>query len=247
MSWLGGRPYLFREGGIDSYTALLFLGLVGGVVAGNAAAHRADLDTGRVAVAQLLLVPFALLGARALYVLFYRRRFQGRPWFTPRARQGGAALIGGLPVILLLSIPLLALLRLPFWRFWDVSAFTILVGILIGRGGCLLRGCCCGRETEGPLGLLMANAEGVVRRRFPTQLLDMGFVALVLLAAVRLQPRIEFAGGLFCAAIGAYTAGRVVLEPLREEVHPWLGPVTANQGIYGAATLLCLLGWAWLG
>lgn len=232
---------------VPSYTALLYLGLVAGIVAGNLAAHRAGFDTARVLIAQLILIPFALVGARVLYVTLHWRRYRGRPDLVLRGSRGGADLIGGLPVALLLSLPLLGLVGLPFWSFWDVTTFTILVGMLFGRFGCLLHGCCCGRETAGPLGLDMANVEGVVCRRIPTQLLEMGWVLSVLLVSIWLQPRIDFAGGLSLLALGAYALGRSVLDPLRERVYPWLGGITTHQAIYGMTALACALGWLWLG
>ncbi len=73
------RPVLVRWQGIaiHSYTALLYVGLVIGIGAGNFAAHRAGLDPARVFTATLLLLVPALIGARLAFVAghwaFYRR------------------------------------------------------------------------------------------------------------------------------------------------------------------------------
>jgi hypothetical protein len=64
------RPVLFRWGKLTiwSYPAMLYLGLVLGVVAGNVAAHTAGIDPLRTYFAILILIIPALAGARLLYV-----------------------------------------------------------------------------------------------------------------------------------------------------------------------------------
>jgi hypothetical protein len=52
-----------------SYPAMLFLGLLAGIVAGNVAAHAAGIDALRTYLASLVLVVPALAGARLLYVV----------------------------------------------------------------------------------------------------------------------------------------------------------------------------------
>src|SRR5437764_485103 len=122
------RPVVFRWRGltIASYPAMLYVGLVGGVLAGNAAAHASGTDPFRVFVATFLLLVPALAGARLTYIAsewsIYRRDL-GRIWDR---RDGGAAQYGGLIVAVPLSVPVLIALHLPFGAFWDVTGFTIL-------------------------------------------------------------------------------------------------------------------------
>ena len=123
---------------------------------------------------------------------------------------------GGLLLAVPLSVPLLALLRLPFGAFWDVATFTILVGMAFTRVGCLLNGCCAGRPSNGWLALLLPDHRGVWKRRLPTQLLEAALAIVLLAAAVTVWNRMPFAGALFLCAVGAYGAGRLVLESARE-------------------------------
>ena len=64
------RPILFTWRGltIHSYPAMLYIGLVLGVTAGNGVAHANGIDALRVYIATLILVVPALAGARLLYV-----------------------------------------------------------------------------------------------------------------------------------------------------------------------------------
>jgi len=64
------RPVLFTWRGLTiySYPAMLYIGLVLGVTAGNLIAHANGIDALRVYVATLILIVPALAGARLLYV-----------------------------------------------------------------------------------------------------------------------------------------------------------------------------------
>src|SRR5215467_4969827 len=138
------RPILFRWGGLTvwSYPALLYVGLVLGVVAGNVAAHAEGIDARAVFVATFLLLVPALLGARLLFVATHWSTYRDDPRRIFARSEGGAAQYGALAMILPLSLPVTSLLGVPVGGFWDAATFTILVGAIFTRVGCLLNGCC---------------------------------------------------------------------------------------------------------
>jgi phosphatidylglycerol:prolipoprotein diacylglycerol transferase len=200
------RRVLFRLGRFTvwSYPALVYLGLVAGVFVSNATAHAAGLDARRVFIATLLLIPPALVGARLLFVFANwatlwptYRRDPRRIWSR---REGGAAHYGGLLTALALSVPLLALLRLPLGAFWDATAPAMLVTLILARVGCYLNGCCAGRAGA----------------RFPAQLLEAAWAAALLGLGAILWGRLPFAGALFLSLTATYAAGRLVLLRARD-------------------------------
>jgi len=213
------RPVLFRLRGvaIHAYPAMLYLGLVCGIVAGNAAAHAAHVDAFRVYVATLLLVPVALVGARLLFVAcewtLYRDDLR-RIW---NRREGGAALYGGLILALPLSLPILSALGVGFGAFWDIASFTMLVGMIFTRVGCLLNGCCSGRPSSRWWGVFLPNHAGVWARRIPTQCLEATLAAALLAAAAANWHRMPFPGALFAFVAAGYAGGRLLLEGTREQ------------------------------
>jgi prolipoprotein diacylglyceryltransferase len=210
---------LFHRQGIKvySYPAMLYLGLVFGVVAGNYAANLAALNSARVFVATVLLLIPALIGGRLLFVASRWEVYRREPERIWHRSEGGATMYGGLPFSLLASVPLLSALQVPFGAFWDVATFTILVGMIFGRFGCLLNGCCSGRPTEGRFALYLANHQGAWQRRIPTQLLEAGVAAILLAGAGAFWDRMPFPGALFLYVLASYGLGRFVLEPAREE------------------------------
>ena len=194
---------------------MLYVGLVLGVAAGNLAAHATHLDTLRVYIATLILIVPALAGARLLYVAaewhLYRENLR-RIWDR---KDGGSIMYGGLPAALLVSVPLLRVLRLSIPAFWDVASFTMLVGMFFTRIGCLLNGCCAGRAAR-TWGLYLPNHEGVREKRVPTQALEAAWAAVLLIFAVAVRGSLPFPGALFLMICLGYAAGRLLMEFARE-------------------------------
>ena len=195
---------------------MLYLGLVLGVVAGNLAAHRAGINAARCYVATLILIAAALLGARLLFVVthwtFYKNDLR-RIWDR---REGGFSMYGGLPVALLVSVPLLRLVQLPFGGFWDVGGITILVGMIFARTGCLLSGCCAGRRSSGRFTAHLPNSAGVWAQRVPSQVFEALWAATLLLIAIQVWRWMPFQGALFLLISFGYASGRLVLDVARE-------------------------------
>ena len=212
------RPVLFQWKGLRvwSYPALLYFGLVAGVAVGNLAAHAARVDAFRTYLATLILIVPALVGARLLYVAAHWQAYRhnlARVW---NRREGGYIMYGGLPAVLLLSIPLLAVLRLNFRAFWDVAAFTILAGMIFTRVGCLMNGCCAGRPSNAWFSLYLPGPGGQWRSRIPTQAMEAGWAVVILVSAALFWHRMPFPGALFLFVAASYACGRFVMEFARE-------------------------------
>jgi phosphatidylglycerol---prolipoprotein diacylglyceryl transferase len=233
---------------IHSYPAVLYVGMVLGMIVGNYAANFSGLNSARVFVALVLLIVAALVGAKLLFIATHLPLYRGQPSRIWRRSRGGAAVQGGLLLAVVVSLPLLAAIGLPFGAFWDVATFTILIGLIFARLGCLLHGCCGGRPTERWFALYLPDHRGVWRRRFPTQLLEVGGGLLILLGAVGLWDQRPFPGAIFLATVTAYAWGRFALEPMREHRHQ-VGRLDLQQSLAAAFGTFALAGLliAWLG
>lgn len=239
------RPVLIEWRGIRicAYPALTYLGLVFGIAAQNLAAKAAGLDSARVYLATFLVLPIALAGGRLLFVATHWPAYRGQPARIWRRSEGGMAMYGAVPCMLLGSLPILAWLRVPFWAFWDVSTFCILVGMIFTRTGCLLNGCCAGRPSDGPLALRLPDERGVWQRRVPTQPLEAGWVAVLLAAATVLWPWLTTPGAPFLLCLAGYGLGRLALQPTRLE-RQRLGRLELPLAISAAMVVLSLAGLA---
>lgn len=234
------RPILFRWRGrnVHSYHVLLYLGMVSAVVAGNHVARRSGLNPDGVSLATLLLTIPALVGARLLFVSTHWESYRhewGRIW---RRSDGGLSVYGGLLAVPI-SVPIISGVDVPFAAFWDVAVFSILIGMILGRFGCLLNGCCAGRPSERPGALRLPDVDGVWQRRIPTQILEIGWLLLLLWGAIVFWKRMPFTGGLFLCALTAYSVGRLALNTMRER-RSGSGTLPANQMISALTILISL-------
>jgi phosphatidylglycerol---prolipoprotein diacylglyceryl transferase len=212
------RRILFQRRGLTiySYPTMLYVGLVAGIMAGNAAAHSVGLDAFRVFVATNLLILPALVGARLLYVASHWSIYRAHPHRVWDRNEGGATMYGALFLALLASVPVLNLLGLPFWIFWDVNVFTMLVTMIFGRIGCHLNGCCAGRASRIWAALYLSNHLGIWNKRIPTQLMEVGWAVVILIGAIHVWQAKPAPGVLFLVVVIAYACGRLVMESLRE-------------------------------
>lgn len=225
------RRTLFTWHGIPiySYPTMLYLGMIFGIIASNYASNITGLDSARVFIATLFLLIPALAGARLLYVATHWEIYRTEQWRIWQRTEGGMAMYGGVPLMMVGSLPLLTMLHLPFGMFWDVTSFTILVSLIFGRIGCFLNGCCCGRPSNSPLTLYLPNANGYWDWRIPSQLLEAAWAVILLIGAAFIWPYIPTPGGLFAFVVASYSAGRFVLEFTREEQAQTRGLTVSQQ------------------
>jgi len=241
------RPVLVSLGGVrvHSYPAMVYLGLVFGLIAENPVARAAGLATAEVFAATILLLIPALLGARLLFVAEHWAIFHREPRRIWRRSEGGAAMYGGLALAVPLSVPVLAALHLSFWAFWDVATIPLLIGTVFTRIGCLLHGCCGGRPTSGPFGLDLPDHRGIWRRRLPTQLLEAGWAILLLFGVAAIWGQRPFDGAVYLSALMGYGLGRFALELTRED-HESRGVIRVPHVVSAALVVLAFATFALL-
>jgi phosphatidylglycerol:prolipoprotein diacylglycerol transferase len=236
------RKVLFSWNGftIYSYPAALYLGMVIGVFAGAHMARLSSMDPNRFAVAAIILFIPGMIGARLFFVLLRWRVYASDPRRILRHSEGGMAMYGAILAALPISLALLPAMQLPFGAFWDAGTFTMLILVIFGRIGCLLNGCCGGRQTSAWYGIDLPDHRGVWQRRIPTQLLEITWAAMLLGTLIMLRGHEPFPGAMFCLAVLAYGAFRFVLQPFREDMSGRDTPI-----LQATSLLLVLAALAW--
>ncbi len=212
------RPVLFACFGIRvrSFPVMLYIGLVVGVFAGVLPARVRGIAPGDFVVAATAIIAAGLIGARLWFVATQWRVYWAGGQRLWGRSGGGLALWGGIFFGILISIVLLRIMSLPFDEFWDAGAIGAMAGVGVGRIGCLLNGCCAGRETAGRLGWCLPNRRGEWRRRVPTQVLEMLLCLALAGGAAAALDRTPHPGTLFLAVLAGLGAGRFILEGQRE-------------------------------
>jgi phosphatidylglycerol:prolipoprotein diacylglycerol transferase len=124
--------------------------------------------------------------------------------------------------------------RFPFWKGADMAGLTIPIGLGFGRMGCLLAGCCFGKETAGHLGLVFPgdspasewqSKHGLLASRFmhslpvhPTQIYESATsLVIACICLFYVQGRKRYDGQVFLSFIVLYAVARFVIELFRSD------------------------------
>ena len=228
-----GFPRFFAIAGysVNSYKVFLAVGICVGTLVTAVMADLSGLSPLRVGSAAMVSALFGVVGARMYHVVVHAPAYFRSD--APRALWNRAA--GGLSVFgaLLTFVPAVfaaaAMSDIPAGVLFDDMAVGVLAGGFCIRLGCVFNGCCVGRETDAPFGVLLHDTRGVKIRRIPVQFLEMAWWLLGLAGFVGLWTKDVPTGSLALAVLTWYSAGRFVLEPLREEPDIVCGRVRINQ------------------
>jgi phosphatidylglycerol:prolipoprotein diacylglycerol transferase len=207
------HPILFEIGGFPVYTyglllaAAYLLGLQFAIVR----ARSRGLDQSRVMDLGIWIIVSALVGAKGMLLVVERDRF-GWSWndLVNLFRSAGVV-----------ALIYLRRHRMPVWTVTDVFAPGIALGHVIGRLGCLLAGCCFGREAAGLPWAITFHSEFAQQNvgtplgipLHPAQLYEAGAELLILgwllLTERRGRP---FPGRTFWSYMLLYGVSRFIIE-----------------------------------
>jgi phosphatidylglycerol---prolipoprotein diacylglyceryl transferase len=147
--------------------------------------------------------------------------------------RGGLAYYGGFLAAVPFAWYYVRKHALGWWRTADLAAPGIMLGLFFGRMGCYLNGCCYGKVTDGPLGVVFLRDGATWRAQLdahliqahqdalpvhPTQLYEaMGcFLAFAILYYV-VRPRRRAFGQVFAWMLILYAIARSIVEIWRDD------------------------------
>jgi phosphatidylglycerol:prolipoprotein diacylglycerol transferase len=161
---------------------------------------------------------------------------------------GGYAYYGGFLLAVPTGLWFLHRRRLSVWWVADLASWAIALGLVFGRTGCLLAGCCFGAPTDGVFGLQfprhspawdkhvaahqIADTAAHSLAVHPTQLYEaVACAAIAGLCWWRQRRGVRFVGETFFWFMGLYAAFRFGVEFLRaDDRGQWLGgSLTTSQ------------------
>src|SRR5262245_699998 len=145
-----------------------------------------------------------LLGSRAWYLVLHGGR--------DTLGDAGLASMGGIAGGMIAAAIVARLGGHPLAFGLDVAAPPGLVGLGVGRLGCLLAGCCYGQPTRLPWGVVLPDLDAIPRHPLPLYDAAGDLLLASLLARLPLEPP----GRVARLGIGGYGALRAALECLRD-------------------------------
>jgi phosphatidylglycerol:prolipoprotein diacylglycerol transferase len=155
------HPVLFQLGPvtIHTYGTLLAFGILLALWLAQRRAPAAGLDSDRVWNLGVYMVLAALAGAKVWLVFadwaYYRQNLG--EIFSWSTIQAGGVWYGGLLTAAVVLVVYARHAKLPYARLGDVYAAPLALGHGIGRLGCFSAGCCYGKPTTMPWGVVFSS------------------------------------------------------------------------------------------
>ncbi len=223
---------------------MLAISFIAGIYLAMRRAKHFGIDYQHVLDLSVYIILSAVVGSRVLYVAFHLEEYSSildmfALW------EGGATLYGGLSLAILSSYLFAKKRRLGFLVLADIVSPSLALGIMLTRIGCFMSGCCFGKATSLPWGVVFPPecAAGIYSRQLagtpsgtpvplhPVQLYASLYGLITLLVLLALQRRIRKTGGLFGAFLILYGVFRFAVDFLRvyEENMRVLWGLTLNQ------------------
>ena len=193
-------------------------------------ALRAGLGWRRVTAFLVATVAGAMVGARLFAVATTASPLGEGADRIFALRFGDMAMFGGLGGAAIGGLLVASALGERPERLADMTAPAIALGIVLLRTGCLLAGCCFGKESNLPWAVTYPDGSlphlfqwpesvfglvGAPHPIHPIPVYEMIAGVLLLVAAVQIQHRPHREGMVFAVVVGGYAIARLLIHPLR--------------------------------
>ena len=234
-------PVLVELGRFPVYTygVLLAAAYLLGLLLAVRRAEARGLDGARVTDLGIWIIASALVGAKLLMLVVEYDYYRRNPGELLSIVRSGGVFYGGLLLAVPVAVWYVRRHALPVWVTGDAIATGIALGQIVGRMGCLMAGCCYGREAHVPWAITFTNplaAEYVGTPLdvplHPTQIYEAVAVLAILVVLLATERRWRpFAGRTFWLYILLYSAARFAIEFFRGDPRGAVGPLSTSQFI----------------
>ncbi|MDB5037637.1 MAG: prolipoprotein diacylglyceryl transferase [Bacteriovoracaceae bacterium] len=229
------KPFLFANTLFETptYYVLYLLAFLGAILLGTYKAKKDGLSPVRAVDLGIVIFISGVIGARLFHILIEAPKYYlAHPIRVFYFWQGGVVLYGGIIIGILASYLFIRALKEPLGRWADVVAPCLLLGIGIGRVGCLAAGCCYGSETQLFWGMVFTDPRSAAPLGIPihpTQALEMlfGFISCFIFLKVFRGPT-KWPGVSFVMMLLVYSVFRFFIEFLRGDI---------DRGVYFQSAL----------
>lgn len=252
-------PTILRLGGIQiySYGLMLFVSFLLGIFIVEHRAKRFGVDSKTITDLALWILLAVVVGSRLFYVAFHWPEFKDDLIGIIAFWRGGLAglmFYGGFLGALIAGLIFVRVRKLPTLKLLDAAAPAIVLGEGFTRIGCFLNGCCYGRPTESPFGLVFpANSPagaafrdpltGAVSAIHPTQLYSSLAGFLLFGLALLLERRPMKDGVLFSSVLIFYSLFRFGIDFVRyyEDATNYWGNQVVSLGLAAIGIILLVM------
>ena len=230
LGWtLNVNPVAFTIGSIEVYWygLLIAAALVLSVILAVKQAKSLKFPEGLVYDTILMIIPCAIIGARAYFVAcnwdYYGKNLKA----IFDLRSGGLAIYGGVILVFIGGIVMCRVRKIPFMELADYCVVYLPLGQAIGRWGNFFNQECFGTNTTLPWGMTSSTVEAYLKSSCPTLVATMpvhptflyeslaDLAIFFILMYIRKHSKIPFETS--CAYFALYGTARFFIEGMRTD------------------------------
>ncbi len=211
FNWSFNINGFYMRDALPWYMIMLALG----VIIGFYYVHKKLCKSGYSLKEQILIAfissYFTLVGGRLFYLIFYT----DLPWQKVLTgmfliSEEGLVSLGGFLFGIISMVIILKFLKKNILEFFDIVTPSLALGLFVGRIGCFLSGCCGGKVTTVPWGIVV---DGVTRHA--TQIYSSFYGLVIFLFLYYLSQKKLGKGVVFASGLISYGVARFLVEFLR--------------------------------
>lgn len=217
---------------IYAYGVMVACGFLLGIAVSSREVERRGIDKERFLDLAFWIVLSAIAGARLFHVGVFWSAYAADPMEILRLWNGGLVFYGGVLAAIAVSVVYLKRYGIPFLPVADASALGIILGLVFGRIGCTLAGCCFGKPTTLPWGIVFTTPGSLAPLHVslhPTQPAEALASLSIFLVLYFTRKRFTTAGVLFWTMLTSYGVARFLLEFLRDDPRGFVGAFSESQ------------------
>lgn len=204
---------------VHGYGLMIGIGFIAAYLMTEFRARKYRMNTDIVFTLFISSVVFGLLGAKVLYYLTILDRVIKDPGVILDEMEG-FVVYGGIIGGVLAGYVVCRIKKEKFWQYFDLIAPAIALAQGFGRIGCLLAGCCYGKETDSPLSIkfhtsdFAPNDVALIPTQIYSSILDF-LNCIVLCLIARYAKKERTVSGCYLIF---YSTGRFILEFFRGDL-----------------------------
>lgn len=231
------HPILFTIGKITvySYGVMMALGIISALLMGLYRGKKRGFNADTITDISFYGILGGIVGAKLLYLITEAEDILKRPGDILNMLTGGFVIYGAILGGIMSAFIYCRIKKIEFLKYLDLLVPSLALAQGIGRIGCLLAGCCYGKETSSSLGIIFKHSLYAPSdiKLYPTQIFSSigDFLIVAILIFYSRQDRKEGrVAGLYMIL---YSIGRFFIEFLR-------GDPRGAVGIFSTSQFICL-------
>jgi len=239
---------------IHGYGLMIAIGVLVAIFVADKRSEKRGVKGDFVYTLTLLTVVLGFLSAKVLFIITYLKDFLADPIYFIQG--SGFVVFGGIIGGLATIWAYCKINKMKFVDVFDLIVPSVALAQGFGRIGCLLAGCCYGRETDSFIGIVFKNSDFAPNnvKLMPTQIMmsigDFIIAGILFWLVSRVEKKIMkeqkldkipfgCGGRIGLAYLVLYSIGRFAIEFFRNDYRGTVGILSTSQFIAINVAVIC--------